>query len=337
MKKTTIAFAALLALNTVNADAKKSGYHVAANYSVSGNGGWDYITVDPVGNGLYVSHGTQVNILNKQTGDSIGMIPNTMGVHGIALVQDLKKGYTSNGQLNTVSVFDLNSFKVTGAIKTGEKPDAIMYDAFSKKVYVCNGRSNDLTVIDPATNTVVTTVALGGKPETAVSDGAGKLYINIEDKSEIVVVNTATYEVEKRWTIGSVKEPSGLAIDNKTHRLFAGCDNKVLIVLDATNGKVVKELPIGEGCDGVVFDPGTHCIFSANGESGTVTIIDEEQANKYTVLENLPTRKTARTICVDESTHKVYMPSGEYLPREAGAKGKPGVVPGSFKVLVLEK
>jgi len=321
--------------NTAN--AQNSGYHVLNTFHIPSPGGWDYIAVSPVNGNIYVSHSTQVNILNQNTGDSVGVIPSTTGVHGIAFAPEFKKGFTSNGKLNTVTVFDINTNAVLAEIKTGENPDAIMYDPFSKKIYTCNGRSKDLSIIDPATNAVVKTVELGGKPETAVSDEEGNLYINIEDKSEIAVVNTKTNTVTDHWKTGNGKEPSGLAIDVKTKRLFAGCDNKLLIVMNAENGKVVKELTIGEGCDGVAFDPEFKNVFSSNGE-GTLTVIHEKSAKEFSIVENAPTKKGARTLAVDEKTHRVYLPTGEFLPPSPDQKGKrPGIVPGSFQVLVVGK
>jgi YVTN family beta-propeller protein len=320
-----------------SASAQSPGYHVLNTYHIASPGGWDYIAVNPVNGNIYVSHSSQVNVLNQNTGDSVGVIPNTTGVHGIAFAPEFKKGYTSNGKLNTVTVFDISTNAVLAQIKTGENPDAIMYDPFSKKVYTCNGRSKDLSVIDPATNEVVKTVDLGGKPETPVSDEGGNLYINIEDKSEIAVVNTKTFTVTNRWKIGNGKEPSGLAIDIKTKRLFAGCDNKLLIVVNAENGKVVKELPIGDGCDGVAFDPGTQNVFSSNGD-GTLTVIHEKSSKEFSVVENATTKKGARTLAVDEKTHRVYLPTGDFLPPSPDQKGKrPGIVPGTFQVLVVGK
>jgi YVTN family beta-propeller protein len=315
--------------------AQGSGYHVVTVFHIPSAGRWDYIAVSPVNNNLYVSHMTQVNILNKNTGDSVGVIANTEGVHGIAFAPAFKKGFVSNGKLNTVTVFDINSNAVLAQIKTGENPDAIMYDPYSKKVYVCDGKSKDLTIIDPANNEVVKTVALGGKPETAVSNNAGKIYINIEDKNEIAVVSTKTHAVESRWRVGKGDEPSGLAIDVKTKRLFAGCGNKLLVVLDAENGKVLKELPIGDGCDGVAFDPGTKYVFSSNGD-GTLTIIHEKSASDIVVIDNVSTKKGARTLAVDERTHKVYLPTANFGTPAAGEK-RPPMVPGTFQVLVVGK
>ena len=339
MRHFTFIGAAMIACAVSNTSfAQASGYHVVNTFHSPSAGGWDYIAVSPVNGNLYVSHSSQVNIVNQNTGDSVGVIPNTTGVHGIAFAPEFKKGFTSNGRLNTVTVFDINTNAVLTQIKTGENPDAIMYDPFSKKVYTCNGRSKDISVIDPATNEVVKTVDLGGKPETPVSDEAGNLYINIEDKSEIVVVNTKTFTVTNRWKIGNGKEPSGLAIDVKTKRLFAGCDNKLLIVMNAENGKVVKELPIGDGCDGVAFDPELRNVFSSNGE-GTLTVIHEKSAKEFVVVENAVTKKGARTIAVDEKTHRVYLPTADFLPADPTEKEhrRPGIVPGSFQVLVVGK
>jgi len=326
-----------LALASVNAVGQKSGYTVLKSYPIASAGGWDYIALSPTTNNLYVSHSTQVNILNKNTGDSVGVIPGTTGVHGIAFVPGLKKGYTSNGKLNNVTVFDLNSNTMLKQIETGENPDAIMYDSYTKLIYVCNGRSKDISVIDPNTDEVIKTIALGGKPETAVSDDAGLIYVNIEDKSEIKVIDTKTYEVAKTYKTGRGEEPSGLAIDTKTKRLFAGCDNKLLVVLNAENGKVVAELPIGDGCDGEVFDDDQKLIFSANGE-GTLTAIKEVNKDKFEVVENIPTQKSARTLCLDPETHQIFLPAAEFLPQTAEEKGKrPGMKPGTFKVLVVGK
>jgi YVTN family beta-propeller protein len=317
--------------------AQTSGYHVVNTLHISGAGRWDYIALNPVNDNVYVSHMTQVNILNRNTGDSVGIIPNTDGIHGIAFAPELKKGFTSNGKLNTVSVFDINTNAVLAQIKTGENPDAIMYDPHSRKVYVCNGRSKDLTIIDPADNSVLRTVALGGKPETAVSGLNDKIYINIEDKNEIVVVNTKTYTIEKHWHVGKGDEPSGLAIDTKTKRLFVGCGNKLLIVLNMENGKVIKELHIGDGCDGVDIDPSLGYVFSSNGD-GTLTVIHEKTANDISVIDNVTTKKSARTLVVDGKAHKVYLPAADLEPADPKEpKHRPNAVPGSFQVMVVGK
>ncbi|MGC4037287.1 MAG: YncE family protein [Chitinophagaceae bacterium] len=313
----------------------KSSLKLTGTFHIASDGGWDYLSVSPTKSWLYVSHGTQVNILDKSTGDSVGFIPNTTGVHGIAFDPADGKGFTSNGRLNTVTVFDLNDNKITGEIKTGENPDAIFYEPFSKKVITCNGRSKDLSIIDPASMKVINTITLDGKPETAVSDGKGKLFVNIEDKNEIAAVDLSTGKVISFWSIAPGEGPTGLAYDNTTQRLFAGCDDQ-LIVLNATNGKVVTKVPIGAGCDGVAFDPTAAMIFTSNGE-GTMTAIHEESADKYTVIENFKTKRGARTICIDPATHKLYLPTADFDPVQKNENGRPKMIPGSFQVLVISQ
>ncbi len=317
----------------INLFAQTSGYSVTNTFHIASAGGWDYIAVN--NNKLYVSHGTQVNILDKKTGDSLGVIPNTTGVHGIAFVNALNKGYTSNGRLNNVTVFDLTTNKILGQIATGANPDAIFYDDFSKKIITCNGRSNSLSVIDPSTDKVVDTVALSGKPETAVSDGEGKVFVNIEDKSSISEVDIKNFKVENTWSIAPGDSPSGLAIDRKTKRLFAGCDNKMLVVLNAENGAVISTPAIGDGCDGTAFDPELNYVYSSNGE-GILTVIKEVSKDKYEVVENVPTKQGARTLALDQETHTVYLPTANFKAAENGER-RPPMVPGSFQVLVVKK
>ncbi|HWB26900.1 MAG TPA: hypothetical protein VG738_15560 [Chitinophagaceae bacterium] len=311
-----------------------SGYKVVKTFHIASSGGWDYIAADPMSNKLYVSHGTQVNILNKVTGDSLGVIPNTTGVHGIAFVHAIGRGYTSNGRLNDVTVFDLKTGAVTGQIATGQNPDAIMYDDYSKMVITCNGRSNDLSVIDPVKGEVVTTIPVGGKPETAVSDGEGKIYVNIEDKSEIAVVDIKTKEVKARWSIAPGEGPTGLAIDRKTHRLFAGCD-KMLIVVNAETGAIVANVAIGDGCDGVGFDADRKLVFASCGE-GVLSVVEEASADKFNLLDNVPTKRGARTVTVDAATHAIYLPTADFGAAPASG-GRPPMVPGSFQVLMVQK
>ena len=309
--------------------AGAQSYTVSSTFTIGSPGGWDYIAVGPNGR-LYVSHATQVNILDQKTGDSVGVIPNTTGVHGIAFVESLGKGYTSNGRLNNVTVFDLKSSAVLGQIATGQNPDAILYDPYSKTIITCNGRSHDLTVIDPAKGTVTATITLDGKPETAVSDNAGRIYVNIEDKNKITVVDIRSNKVVTSWPLGA-EGPTGLAIDTKTKRLFAGCD-KQLVVVDAANGAVVTKLPIGDGCDGVGFDETRGLIFASCGE-GKLSIIKQGSASSYTVAGSVPTKRSARTIAVDSRTHAVYLPFADTEPGATGERPKP--IPGTFGVLVV--
>jgi YVTN family beta-propeller protein len=322
----------LLSVSTLSVTAQKPNeYKVVKTYHIASPGGWDYIAYN---NGkLYISHGTQVNILNANSGDSIGIIPNTNGVHGIAFNNELNKGYTSNGRANSVTIFDLKTNKVLDSVATGQNPDAICYEPYSKTIITCNGRSKNLSVIDPQTNKVIATIDVGGKPETAVPNGAGKLFVNIEDKNEIIEVNIKTSTVENRWSISPGDGPTGLVYDKLTKRLFAGCE-KLLIVLNADNGKVVDKLTIGNGCDGVAFDPKKKLIFTSNGE-GTVSVIKENGADQYTVEGNYPTKRGARTIAIDEKSGTLYLPTADFDTNNL-QNGRPKMIPGTFQVLVVE-
>jgi len=334
MKKITLALLSVsISLSAVYAQ-NYAGLHISNTFHIASTGGWDYLAVGPVHDWLYVSHGTQVNILNKKTGDSVGVIENTTGVHGIAFDEATKKGFTSNGRINTVTVFDMNTNKVLAQIPVGQNPDAIFYEPFSKKIITCNGRGKNLSIIDPVKNLLIDSIDVGGKPETAVSNGKGKLYVNIEDKNEIVEIDAQNFKVLNHWSIAPAEGPTGLAIDIRTNRLFAGCD-KLLVVLDANNGKVIAKLPIGDGCDGVAFDPATKNIYTANGE-GTLTVIQEDNADKFSVTGNVETKKGARTIALDNATHMIYLPTAEFEPLEAGQR-RPKMKPGSFQVLMLGK
>jgi YVTN family beta-propeller protein len=311
-----------------------TGFRVVNVFHIPSPGGWDYIAVGPDNNRLYVSHGTQVNILDEATGDSVGVIPNTTGVHGIAFVPALGKGYTSNGRLNNITVFDLKSNQVIGMIAAGTNPDAIMYDDFSKLIITCNGRSNDLSLIDPVTEKLLATIPVGGKPETAVTNGAGKIYVNIEDKNEIIAIDINERKILNRWSLAPSEGPTGLAIDLKNNRLFSGCD-KTLVVLDIKAGKITGRVPIADGCDGVVFDPSLEYVFASCGE-GKLSIVHEKKNGEYILLESVPTKASARTIALNEKTHTVYLPAGEFQkPVTPGTR--PPLVPGTFQVLVVKR
>ncbi len=315
---------------------QSSGLKVTNTFHIASAGGWDYLALGPFNDWLYVSHGTQVNILNKKTGDSVGVIENTTGVHGIAFDLAEKKGFTSNGRLNNVTVFDLNTNKVLAQIPAGTNPDAIMYEPFSKKIITCNGRSKNLSIIDPVNNSLMDSVNIGGVPEEAVSDGMGKLFVNVEDKNEIVVLDTKTFKVLNHWSIAPGGGPTGLAYDGKTKRLFAGCE-KLLMVIDATNGKIIDKVAIGDGCDGVAFDKVSKNIYTSNGSDGTMTVIQEDNNNKFTVLENITTKKGARTIALDNSSHLIYLPTADFETQDPNQKGRRKMIPGTFQVLVVGK
>ncbi|MFA6084017.1 hypothetical protein [Mucilaginibacter sp.] len=329
-----------IAFVSLNASAQsKSGLRILKKHAIKSSGGWDYVTVDAAEKKLYVSHGTQVNILSTATGDSIGVIPNTNGVHGIALVKPLGKGYTSNGRDNSCTVFNLKTNAGIGKIAVGTNPDAIFYDEFSKKVYVFNGRSNDATVIDPATDKVVATIPLGGKPETGVSDGKGKIFVNSETTNEVVVIDANTYKVIKRYKINEGDEPSGLAIDRVTNRLFIGCGgNATMVIMDAANGKNLAKFKIGD-CDGVAFDPALKMAYSSNGD-GNMSVIREVNANKFEFVENIVTEKSARTIGIDLNTHHLFLPAAQMeatAPTAENAHPRPHMIAGTFHVIEIGK
>jgi len=329
MKKTcsTIVFLSLVLLSFGQTAHK---YAVLKKFAIASAGGWDYIAAHD--GKVYASHGTQVNVLNENSGDSVGVIPNTLGVHGIAFNDALGKGYTSNGRANNVFVFDLKTNAVLDSIKTGMNPDAIMYEPFTKTIITCNGRSNDLSLIDPATNKVIHTIPVGGKPETAVSNGKGMLYVNLEDKNEIASVDLKTFKVQAQWPLHA-EGPTGLVLDTKTNRLFAGCDNK-LVVLDATTGKLIDTLPIGAGCDGVAFDGKQDLIFTANGQDGTITVVQEQNANTFKVVDTVTTKRGARTITIDPQDGTLFLPTADF-EQTATTNGRPRMIPGTFQVLVV--
>jgi len=322
----------LLPLNHCFSQTGKPQYKVTDKIHLDGDGGWDYLTADESGGRLFVSHSNIVQVVDLKTKKVIQTISDLNGVHGIALAPDLNKGYISNGRDSSVTVFDYKNLSTKGKVQvTGSNPDAILYDTFTKRVFTFNGRSHNATVIDAATDKVINTIPLDGKPEFAVSDGKGKIYLNIEDKSMIAVINSKDMKVEKQWSIAPGNEPSGLAIDEKNHRLFSVCDNKLMVILDYENGKVISTLPIGDGVDGAVYDPELKRAYASNGD-GTLTVVQEEDASTFKVIANVPTQKGARTIAVDTKTHHLYLQTAD---REATTDEhkRPAVKPGTFVVL----
>lgn len=315
-----------------------SGYHVAKTTVLNGEGGWDYLTVDSKARRIYISRGTHVMVVDADTAAVVGDIPNTNGVHGIAIVADMDKGFTSNGRDNAVTVFDLKTLKVLANVPVGKNPDAIIYDPSSKRVFTFNGASHDTTAIDAKTNAVAGTLALGGKPEFAVADEKGHVYVNVEDKSEIVQFDPNKLTVENHWSIAPGEGPSGLAMDRKHRRLFSVCGNKLMAVVNADNGKVITTLPIGAGTDAAGFDPETGFAFSSNGE-GTLTVVHEDAADKFTVVDNVPTRARARTMALDTKTHQVFVVTAEFGPAPAATAQQPRprapMMPGTFTLLTL--
>jgi DNA-binding beta-propeller fold protein YncE len=315
-----------------------SGYHLLKKITLGGEGGWDYITFDSPTRRLFISRQTKVIVLDVDSEKVVGEIPNTEGVHGIALAPELGRAFTSNGRAGTITIFDLKTLAIIGSAQAGTNPDAIVYDPASKRVFAMNGRSSNSTAIDAATGKVVGTIALSGKPEFAVADGAGHVYVNIEDKSELWQIDSQKLTVTARWPLAPCQEPSGLAIDVEHHRLFAGCDNKMVAVVNAASGKVIATPAIGDGVDANAFDSGTGFAFSSNGESGTLTVIHEDSPEKFSVVENLPTQKSARTMTLDPKTHEVFTVAAEFGARPAptadNAHPRPAILPNSFVVLI---
>jgi YVTN family beta-propeller protein len=312
----------------VKAQGQNSPFKLQQQFGIKSPSGWDYLSLYK--GKLFVAHGSQVNVLDEATGDSLGVIPNTTGVHGIAFDAASGHGFTSNGRLNNVTVFDLKTLAVMTTIATGQNPDAIIREPFTGMIITCNGRSNDLTLIDPAKNTVVGSISVGGKPEEAASDGKGRLFVNIEDKNEVVCIDLVTRKVTQHWPL-SADGPTGLKYDPATNRLFVGCEDK-LLVLDSRDGKVVASIPIGAGCDGVAFWPKQKLIVTSNGQSGTLSVIREESANKFVSVATIPTQKSARTLTLDPVTGKIFLPAADF--EKAAPNERPHMIPGSFRVLV---
>jgi YVTN family beta-propeller protein len=334
MKTVLFVFGILMSLSVQS--QKATEYMITNRFKLAGDGGWDYITMQESTGKLFVSHGTEIQVLDVTHGKMIAEITGLKGVHGIALVQDLNRGYITNGKDSSVTVIDLSTYEKVAMIKvTGANPDALLYDPFSGKIFVFNGRSSNATVIDASTNQVIATIALAGKPEFSVSDGDGKVFVNIEDKSEVCVINSSTLKVEQYWTIKPGAGPSGLALDNESHRLFSVCD-KMMVILDAVTGKVITTLPIGDRVDGVAFDPALKRIYSSNGD-GTMTVVQEFDENHFEVIDNLLTQVGARTITLNKNTHTIYMPAAEYgetpAKTDENPHPRPLIKPNSFVIL----
>jgi len=319
--------------------AADAGYHVIKKYKLGGEGGWDYLTLDPESRHLFISRGTHVIVIDADSGKPVGDIPDTPGVHGIAIASEFNRGFTSNGREGTVSIFDLKTLALITKVKdVGENPDAILYDPTTKRVFTFNGRSHDSTAIDAASGKIVGKIPLDGKPEFGVSTGAGEIFVNIEDKSELTAFDPQALKVKSTWPLAPCQEPSGLAMDIKNRRLFSGCDNKMMAVVNADTGKVITTVPIGDGVDANRFDPETHLAFASCGE-GVLTVVKEESPDKYSVLQNASTQARARTMELDSKDHQIYLVTAEFGPKPAPTADQPNprlpVLPDSFVVLVM--
>ncbi len=318
------------------APAAPTQYQLLQKFSPGGEGGWDYLTLDSDARRLYISRGTQVMVLDADTGKSVGNIPDTNGVHGIALAPKLGRGFTSNGRDNTVTIFDIKTLKTIGTVAVGQRPDCILYDPKTQRVFTFNGGSNDATAIEAATGKVAGTIALGGRPEFAVADGEGMLYDNLEDKSEIVALDAGTLTLKARWPLAPAESPSGLAMDTKNRRLFSVCDGGKMTVTDADTGKIVATPTIGNGPDAAGFDAATGLAFSSNGEDGTLTVLHEDSPDTYTAAQTVTTLAGARTMALDTKTHRVYLVTATALPAAPGdPPRRRRYAPGSFVVLVF--
>jgi YVTN family beta-propeller protein len=339
IRKTRIVALMASAAIAMSGGAAAAEYVLKAKFKIGGEGGWDYLTYDAPSNRLFIARATRVQIVDPDQGKVLAEIPDTSGVHGIALANDLGKGYTSNGRDNSVTVFDLNTLKTIAKIKTigGENPDFIAYDAVSKRILAFNGRSHNASVIDAATDKLVATIALSGKPEAAVADGKGMMFVNIEDKNEITAIDTRRDAVAASWPVAGCNELAGLAIDTQTRRLFVGCHNKLMVILNADSGKVVTTLPIGEGVDANAFDTETKQAFSSQGD-GTLTIVREESADKFSVQQNAATQRGARTMALNPKNHDIYLVSAEYdeAPAVVGQQRlRRTMKPDTFTLLVM--
>jgi DNA-binding beta-propeller fold protein YncE len=327
---------ALAVLTTSVASA--ADYTVKQRFMLGGEGGWDYLTYDESANRLFISRGTHVEVINPHNGAVVDDIPDTPGVHGIALADELGKGFISNGRDNSVTVFDLSTLKTITRIKNdvGENPDFIAYDAVSKRVFTFNGRSHNASAVDAVSLKVVATIPLDGKPEAAVSDGKGMLFVNIEDKNEITEIDARKALAVTSWPLQGCESPSALAIDRPQRRLFAGCHNKVMAVVDADSGKLLASLPIGAGVDAAVFDDGAGLALSSQ-DDGTLTIVKQSAADSYAVLQNVATQLGARTLALNPKNHDVYLVTAEFELASVDGQQRPRrtMKPGTFTLLVV--
>ncbi len=301
--------------------AADGGYTVIKKIPIPGSGSWDYLNVDATARRLYVSHGTQVEVVDIDSLTPVGTIPKTPGVHGIALAPELGRGFSSNGQSSTVTIFDLKTLKPIAEVSTGQKPDAIIYDPATSRVFAFNGGSNSATAIDAATGKVAGTVELGGGPEFAAADGKGYVFNNLEDESQLLKINSRELKVDQRWPTAPCSSPSSMAMDQRNRRLFLGCRSKVMAVVDADSGKVITTLPIGDHVDATAFDPETKLIFNSNGE-GTISVIRQDSPDSYSAVETVKTVPRAKTMALDPKTHRLFLSTAEN---------------GQFEVLVVGK
>jgi hypothetical protein len=330
-----------LTANGVSAQqAGASGYHLANKVKLGGSGGWDYLEVDPATHRLFISRATHVIVVDPAQGKLIGDIPNTQGVHGIALADEFNKGFTTNGRTSDSTVFDLTSLAVSGTIKTDKDTDAVIYDPFSKRVFTFNGDANTATAIDAASAKAVGTIPLGGGPEFGASDRKGNIFVNLEDKSALVKFDAKTLKIENTWPLAPCESPSGLAIDAEHEILIVGCHNKLMAFVDGNSGKVLGTVPIGQGVDANRFDPATGYAFASCGD-GTLTIAHEDSPTSFSAVETIQTQRGARTMAIDYATHDVYLVTADLGPAPPATKDnprpRPAIIPDTFTLLIYKK
>jgi len=332
-------FLALLCCPTLF--AADPGLRIIKTYKLGGEGAWDYLKIDPESRHLYITRATHVMVIDADSGKPVGDIADTPGAHGVALAPDLGRGFVSNGREGTVSIFDLTTLKpISKVAAVGQNPDAILFDPATKLVFTFNGRSQDSTAINAATGEIVGKIPLGGKPEFAVSTGEGEIFVNLEDKSELLALDPKGLKVKSRWPLAPCEEPSGLAIDMKNRRLFSGCDNKMMTVVDADSGKLITTLPIGGGVDANGFDPDSGLAFASCGE-GVLTVVSEDSPDKFSVAQNVTTQRGARTMTFDPKTHQIFLVTAKFGPAPVAKPGqerpRPPILPDTFEVLVVGK
>lgn len=317
-------------------------YHVVKRIAVGGEGGWDYLVADTANHRLYVSHATHVVVIDTDRDSVVGDVGDTPGVHGIAIAPDLGRGYVSNGRDSSVTVFDLKTLAPVARVRgTGRNPDAILYEPATHRVFTFNGGSANTTVIDATANRIAGILALGGKPEFAQADGAGRVFVNLEDKSELVAFDARTLAVQGRYPLAPCEEPTGLAIDRAAMRLYVGCGNKRIGVVDARTGRVLTTAAAGDGIDATAVDPGAHLAFASAGD-GTLTVVPiDAPMSAATTPTTVPTQRGGRTMALDPRTHRVYIPVAQYgpapAPTAAAPRPRPPMIPGSFTILVLDR
>ncbi len=308
-------------------------YQFLKEIPVGGEGGWDCLSTDAASHRLYVTHATKIVVIDTVNDAVVGEINGLNGAHDFAVAPKSSRGFASSGRDNTVNMIDLGHLQTLAKISTGQNPDIMLFEPTQEEVYAFNGRAQSATVISPGSGKVTATIPLGGKPEFAQADG-GRVFVNLEDKNEVAVLDAKTHAVTHRWPIAPGEEATGMAIDRAHHRLFLGCGNAKLVILDSEDGHVVTALPVGNGIDGAAFDPATQLAFVPNGADGTLTVVHEDSPDKFIIVQTLNTERSARTIALDPASHKIYLPSAQFEPKKPGDTKRPKMVPGTFKVLV---